>query len=188
MAIEDDPRTDEQLVNDFLNGDTKAFRLIVDRHRTRLLHVARKYGRNEHDAEDILQEAWLKASTSMDTYRAEAKLSTWLHRVVANKGYDYSVHRHRKEMITLDEEESTVYSNDQLIERPFEEVDTQIAVNSALMILPPAQRAALVYVDMLGMTVTDTAALLGTKPGTIKSRRSRAKEAMKEQAELLPKA
>ena len=188
MARREDPRTDDELVNDFLEGDTKAFRIIVERHRTRLLHVARKYGRNDHDAEDILQEAWLKASTSMDTFRAEAKLSTWLHRVVANKGYDHTVHRHRKEDVTLDSSESPEYGKKQLVERPFDSVDTRLAVNSALMLLPPAQRAALIYVDMLGMTVTDTADELGTKPGTIKSRRARAKETLKTYENILPKA
>lgn len=74
-------RSDEQLVSDFLEGDTSAFSTIVERHRARLLWVARKYTRgNEADAEDVVQEALFKASRKLGSFRRESSLATWLHR------------------------------------------------------------------------------------------------------------
>ena len=63
-------RSDEQLVSDFLAGDATAFSTIVERHRARLLWVARKYTRgNEADAEDVVQEALFKASRKLGSFR-----------------------------------------------------------------------------------------------------------------------
>ena len=77
-------RSDEELVDAFIEGDNKAFSTIVERHRTRLTTVARRYTRNDHDAQDVVQEAFLRASCNLHSYRRESALSTWLHRLVKN--------------------------------------------------------------------------------------------------------
>ena len=74
--------SDEELVDAFIEGDNKAFSAIVERHRKRLTTVARRYTRNEYDAQDVVQEAFLRASCNLHNYRRESALSTWLHRLV----------------------------------------------------------------------------------------------------------
>lgn len=174
-----DPRTDEDLVHDFLDGDTAAFRRIVQRHRSRLTNVARRYAANEDDAQDIMQEAWLKASTSLGTYRSEAKLTTWLHRVVANKGYDFVTNKARREQPLLDDADTTHRYSEQLVHDPYDQVDRTMLLNQVIASLPEHQRTALILVDMLGHDLDSAAAELGVQTGTVKSRRARARTALR---------
>lgn len=172
-------KTDAELVAEYLRGNARAFNDIVDRHRGQLRAVARKYASNPQDTEDIVQEAWLKASTSLHTFRAEAKLSTWLHRIAANQGYDHLNARTSREKPTLDEDDNRDLRA-RLATTPHDAVDDAILIRQALAELPPAQRAAVVLVDAAGYSVDDAAAELGTKPGTIKSRRARARQVLQD--------
>lgn len=175
-----EPRSDDELVEAFLAGEVKAFRIIVDRHRARLVAVARRYAGNEEDAQDIMQETWLKASTSLDGYRAEAKLTTWLHRIVANKGYDFVNHRSRREEAVLDDDDTAHRFSAQLSHTPHDAVEHALFLTQLLSILPEFQRTALVLVDMLGHDLDSAARQLGVRPGTVKSRRARARATLKQ--------
>ncbi len=171
-------RSDEELVSDFLAGDTSAFSTIVERHRARLLWVARKYTRgNEADAEDVVQEALFKASRKLGSFRHESSLATWLHRMVMNGGYDFSHHRFRNEISTLNDDTVEADHDYRLAHDPHAAHSDSMAVRQALDSLPPEQRRALLAVDALGYSVADVAREEGVKPGTIKSRRARARTA-----------
>ncbi|MGV0341555.1 sigma-70 family RNA polymerase sigma factor [Corynebacterium mastitidis] len=172
--------SDSQLVMAYLAGEAAAFAEIVARHGARLLWVARRYGRNEHDAHDILQEALLRASQNLHTFRREAKLSTWLHRLVANSGYDFAHHRHLREVPTLDDDRVPRDADTRLAYDPVGGVDTRLALQAALARVRPDQAAALVLIDAAGYSVAHVAALEGVSPGTVKSRRARAKVALRE--------
>ena len=113
-------RSDEELVDAFIEGDNKAFSTIVERHRTRLTTVARRYTRNDHDAQDVVQEAFLRASCNLHSYRRESALSTWLHRLVKNSGYDYLNHRSNRENASLDAEDFDDDRNPLLAHNPSE--------------------------------------------------------------------
>lgn len=173
---------DRQLVANYLSGDRHAFTLIVRRHRQRMFFVARNFARNEHDAQDIVQDALFKAARGMHTYRGEAKLSTWLHRMTINAAID---HQRRNEragaQYSLDDDDQvTQDSNKHLAYNPLENMERTMAMRQALAVLPTAQRKALWLIDVAGMSVGDAAAELGVRPGTVKSRRHRAREAVAE--------
>ena len=76
---------DAELVRTAQEGSASALRLIVRRHNQRLYRVARAIVRDDTEAEDVLQEAYLSAFRSLGSLRADASLSTWLTRIVANK-------------------------------------------------------------------------------------------------------
>ncbi|HZK31670.1 MAG TPA: sigma-70 family RNA polymerase sigma factor [Corynebacterium sp.] len=174
-------QSDLDLVADFLDGDATAFSAIVERHRSRLLWVARRYtSGNEDDAEDILQDALFKASRNLGSYRAEAALSTWLHRLVMNAGYDFKNHRFRREVSTLDEDDAAHDYQDRLAHDPHREHETVLVLRAALDTLNPEQRTALLAVDGAGYTLKSVAAAEGVQPGTIKSRRARGRAALAE--------
>ncbi|WP_268914286.1 sigma-70 family RNA polymerase sigma factor [Corynebacterium uropygiale] len=171
---------DFALVRAYLKGDKSAFNTIVSRHSAKLLVVARRYARNEHDAHDILQDALFKASRHLHTFRFEAALSTWLHRLVMNSGHDYITHRQRRESPHLDDtEDSSRETHPDLTHDPFGHLDLSLTLSAALAQLCPDQSHALILVDLYGLDIASAAKIANVRPGTIKSRRGRAREQLR---------
>nr|WP_152823035.1 MULTISPECIES: sigma-70 family RNA polymerase sigma factor [unclassified Corynebacterium] len=171
--------SDSQLVGEYLAGEAAAFAEIVARHGARLLRVARRYGRNEHDAHDILQEALLRASQNLHTFRRECTLGTWLYRLVANSGYDFAHHRRLREVPALDDDRTPRDADVRLAYEPLSAIDTHLVLRAALDRVHPDQAAALVLIDAAGYSVARAAEMAGVRPGTIKSRRARAKATLR---------
>lgn len=171
---------DQELVRRHLAGDRSAFTVIFHRHATRLMWVARRYARNDHDAHDILQEAFLNAARNLHKFRAEASLSTWLHRIVMNSGHDFLHHHSRREITALDDDTVPHEFNLRLSHDPVPGIDLLLLLRQALATLRPEQSAALLLVDLVGYNVTHVAELQGVAPGTVKSRRCRARESLRE--------
>lgn len=167
--------SDVDLVQAYLGGDCRAFGEIVRRHHQKLLWVARRYGHNEDDAHDIVQEALFKASTSLHQYRCEAALGTWLYRLVANQGFDFLRHRSQRETPIIDSGDVRADANPLLMATERRDIDLRLLLKHALQKLDSKQQAAMVLVDLLGHSVTTAAQLQGVAPGTIKSRRARAR-------------
>ena len=177
MATDSGP-TDEELVDAFIAGDTKAFSAIVERHREQLLYVAKSYTKTDTDAQDIVQETFLKASNNLHNFRAEAKLSTWLNRLVRNSGYDYVHHRSNAQHHSFDGEVEED-RNQWLSHEPLMGIDTRLDIQEALQNLQPEQREVWMLTEIGGYSLKDVAGLQGVAEGTVKSRRSRAKTALR---------
>jgi len=79
---------DEALVRQALTRDAAAFRAIMQRHNRRLYRIARSILRNESEAEDAVQETYIKAFTHLHSFRAESSLSTWLSRIAMNEALE----------------------------------------------------------------------------------------------------
>lgn len=179
-------KTDQELVDAYIGGDGKAFSAIVERHRSRLTTVARRYTHNDTDAQDIVQEALLRASRKLHTYRREARLGTWLHRLVMNSGYDFLNHRSNRENYSLDAGVVDEDYNHLLACTDDRDVDLRLTLCAALRLLRPDQRVALWLIDVAGFDVAEVARQQGVAPGTIKSRRARAKGVLKEAISFSP--
>ena len=162
-------RTDADLLCAHVGGDRYAFEELFGRHRAQLYRLARRRSQTPEDADDALQEAMLSAHRGAGSFRHDAAVSSWLHRIVVNACRD----RLRRNVIRP----TTGLDDDACVAVPDRapEVETAIVVGQALMQLPAAQRAAVVAVDMHGYSVADAAALLGIAEGTVKSRRARAR-------------
>src|SRR5438552_328474 len=94
MAVE---RDEKALVELACAGDSSAFQTIVEQYKRQIYCVSLDYTGNHHDAEDIVQEVLLKAYRSLDKFRGEARLSSWLHRITINTCID----RERKKSIPV---------------------------------------------------------------------------------------
>jgi RNA polymerase sigma-70 factor (ECF subfamily) len=184
-----DERTDRELLRAHVEGDAEAFGVLFVRHRDRLWAVAVRTTGNREDAADGLQDGMVAAFRRAGSYRGEAAVTTWLHRVVVNACLDrlraakvraadalpddLDDHAGRGHLATstggsagdsgsvADPAELTVAD------------ERRRTVLEALATLTPDQRAALVLVDMEGYPVAEAAEILGCAPGTVKSRCSR---------------
>ena len=159
-----DSLSDAELVEAFLGGDSCAFTVLVRRYQTRLWWVARRYTANDDDALDIVQEVFFRASKNLCSFRWDCTLSTWLHRLVMNCGYDFIHHRERCEAAILDDERNTAFADRLLREDPVSSYETQLFIGDVLGCLSPEHRDAIIQVDIVGHSVNSLAAYQGV-PG-----------------------
>jgi RNA polymerase sigma-70 factor (ECF subfamily) len=189
-----DARSDADLLAAHVAGDHDAFGILFARHRDRLWAVALRTMGNPHDAADGLQDGLVAAYRRAETFRGDAAVTTWLHRVVVNACLDRiraaKVRRTQPLPDDLDDrgdrgsvEASTGASTGAGTgTTPVDPEEAAVAderrraVLAALRTLPAQQRAALVLVDMEGYTVAEVAAILDCAEGTVKSRCSRGRD------------
>ena len=167
-------RSDAELLAAHVAGDRYAFGELFHRHQRQLHRLARLTTRTPEDAEDALQHAMLSAHRGAGSFRHDAAVGTWLHRIVVNACLDRLRRAKAHRTVPLED----VYP----VADRSAQVETAIVVERALARLPIGQRAAIVAVDMQGYSVADTARLLGVPEGTVKSRCARARVRL---AELL---
>lgn len=149
-------------------GDPRAFDEIVRRHTDRLWAFAVRTLGDSHEASDALQEAFLSAFRAAAGWRGEASVSTWLHRIVYRACLDRVRQRRTHRTDPLGDDTDLPTPRDAVADRM-----TVLAVDEALERLPAAQRAAVVLVDMQGLSVAEAASALGVREGTVKSRAAR---------------
>ncbi|QCW52316.1 RNA polymerase sigma factor SigM [Nocardioides dongxiaopingii] len=177
-------RTDAELLAAHVAGDPQAFGELFGRHRDRLWGVALRTMGNPEDAADGLQDGMVAAFRRAASYRGEAQVTTWLHRVVVNACLDRlrAAKVRRAEALPDDLEEyggRGSLATSTRSEAEVDPADLSVAaeqrrqVLAALQQLPEEQRAALVLVDMEGYPVADVARMLDCAVGTVKSRCSR---------------
>jgi RNA polymerase sigma-70 factor (ECF subfamily) len=171
---------DRELVAAHVAGDPEAFGTLFARHRDRLWAVALRTTGDPEEAADALQDAMVAAFRRAESYRGDAAVTTWLHRVVVNACLDRL--RRRK-----------VRAADPLTDQPDEQQDRATlaagerddpaaaaeqselrrTLRAALDRLPVDQQVALLLVDVQGYSVEEASRLLDAAPGTVKSRCSR---------------
>jgi RNA polymerase sigma-70 factor (ECF subfamily) len=167
------PRSDADLLAAHVDGDPEAFGELFSRHRDRLWAVALRTAGGPEDAADALQDAMVSAFRRAGSFRGDAAVTTWLHRIVVNACLDQ--HRRRKHRPTtawIENLHEVAHDTDDMANR-----ELQIELERALAELPAEQRSAIVLVDVQGYSVDDAAAILQCPVGTVKSRcaRGRAK-------------
>ncbi|MDR7253059.1 RNA polymerase sigma-70 factor (ECF subfamily) [Nocardioides sp. BE266] len=174
-----DERSDQALLRAHVDGDAEAFGVLFSRHRDRLWAVALRTMGNPEDAADGLQDGMIAAFRRAGSFRGEAAVTTWLHRVVVNACLDRlrAAKIRRLEALPDDvEDRGTLVATAEHDDQPdaaAEDAERRRRVLAALATLPPDQRAALVLVDMEGYPVAEVAEMLGCAEGTVKSRCSR---------------
>ena len=167
-TAQDGDEEDRGLLAAHVAGDADAFAALVRRHQSRLWAVALRTLGDREEAADALQDALLSAYRSASSYRGDARVTTWLHRIVVNACLDRVRRRKARPTVPMPQDADPPDPRD-----PLEERETAIEIEAALAALPDEQRAALVLVDVQGMPVDEAAQVLGVPPGTVKSRCSR---------------
>lgn len=164
--------SDAELVAAHVGGDPDAFSTLVRRHRDRLWAVALRTLGDPEEAADALQEALISAFRNAASFRGEAAVTTWLHRIVVNACLDRVRRRQARPTVPLEDREVAQPRDEHAV------TELQLDVRAALARLPEPQRLALVLVDMEDLPVTEAARLLGVPEGTVKSRCARGRMAI----------
>jgi len=183
-----DALDDEALVRLARLRDEPAIRALTQRYNRRLFRLARSILRNDSEAEDVVQEAWVRAFTALDGFRGDAAFSTWLTRIALNE----ALGRRRRERPMLDwETYGDAASEAEIInfpvsamvsdpERTMARSEIRDVLERSIDELPDAFRAVFVARIVEGMSVEETAELFALKPETVKTRLHRARTLLRD--------
>jgi RNA polymerase sigma-70 factor, ECF subfamily len=180
---------DRALVALALQRDDAAVRQIMQRHNRRLYRVARGVLGDDAEAEDVVQEAYIRAFTHMESFRGDARLSTWLTRIAINEALGRL--RQRRPTADLDEidamdeqgEARVIFLPSARQDNPESSVarsDVRRLLERAVDQLPDPFRAVFVMRDIEEMSVEETASQLGLRPETVKTRLHRARRLLRQ--------
>jgi len=163
---------DSDLVSRAAGGDVAAFQALVERHRAMVYRVAYQFAGNHHDAEDIAQEVFLKVYRSLDRFRQDAQLTSWLYRIVMNACIDHR-RRHRLAVAAPFGEDAEYRMLNTPEERPGPE-DCAYAEELGQVLecevarLPQGQRIVFIMRHHQGLKLSEIADALGLAEGTVK--------------------
>jgi len=174
--------SDLLLVQRSLARDAGAFRTIIKTYNQRLYRIARGILRNDAEAEDVVQEAYVRAFASLAAFRGDASLATWLSRIVINEALGRL--RKRRRIVAMPENPEA-----QVIRFPLNPSDDPERTMAQRQILALVERATdslpdiyrMVFVARVieGLSMEETADLLGVRPETIKTRLHRARSLLR---------
>jgi RNA polymerase sigma-70 factor (ECF subfamily) len=167
---------DEAAVERVLAGDSSAFENIVRRWQGPLVNLAYRFCRDRSRAEDMAQEAFLRAYRSLHGWHREAAFSTWLFALATNV---YRSEIRRIPVRTLSLDEIAEPRDDRASDGVFEYGDRDRALRRAVVALPPKYRDVLILFYFHNMDVSSTARSLALPEGTVKARLSRGRDILR---------
>ena len=185
--------TDVAALSRAREGDPDAFRLLVERHSRVIFRVAYRMTGNEHDADDVVQETFLRAYRQLDAFEERANFSTWLHRIAVNCALDLlrARARHDKHRAGMtsgegdEEHEREIASSDPQPDRLLLSAELQQHVAAAMEKLSGNERTAFILRHFEGMPVEEIGQTLGIQVNAAKHTIFRAVRKLREALEPL---
>jgi RNA polymerase sigma-70 factor (ECF subfamily) len=163
---------DTDLISRAAGGDAGAFQALVERHRSMVYRVAYQFAGNHHDAEDIAQEVFLKVYRSLDRFRQDAQLSSWMYRIVMNACIDHKRRHSPAGAAPFGEEaEQKMLNTPEETPGPEDRAyagELGAALEEAIASLPNGQRIVFVMRHHQGLKLCEIAEALGLAEGTVK--------------------
>lgn len=177
--------TDQQLVDRVLAGNKNAFNFLVVRYQHRVLALIGRFVNDPQEAEDVSQEAFIKAYRALALFRGDSAFYTWLYRIAVNTAKNYLVSRKRRppssDVEVEDAEVSEVGTVLRQIENPENSLATdklKQAIDAAIEELPEDLRTAFTLREFSGLSYEDITEVMDCPVGTVRSRIFRAREAI----------
>jgi RNA polymerase sigma-70 factor, ECF subfamily len=175
-------RGESELIAEAIHKDEGAVREIIRRHNQRLYRLARGILRDDNEAEDALQDAYLRAFSQLASFRGEAAFGTWLGRIVLNEAL--MLQRRRRTGVALTESPQIIpfpHASQPIDpERSLAQHEIRKLLERAIDQLPDDFRAVLIARAVEGMSTKETAALLDLNAKTVKTRLHRARSLVKQ--------
>lgn len=181
-----DREVDQQLVERAQRGDKHAFELLVAKYQRRLGRLISRFVRNAAEAEDVTQDAFIKAYRALPAFRGDSAFYTWLYRIGINTAKNHLVSQGRRAPTStpFDSDEAEDFEDAALLHEvatPENELMSKQVVevvNSSLQELPDDLRTALTLREIEGLSYEEIAAVMDCPIGTVRSRIFRAREAI----------
>ena len=152
-----DGRSDEDLVVLVTHGEAQSFAILAERYRTKAIRIAYGILHNRADAEDAVQNAFIRIYGSLNRFRGVSRFSSWLYRIVVNESLRFR---------------STRLETDEIVEIPTEDADIEriVLVRKCLASLPETYRTVLALRGLEELAYEEIAEILGLPVGTVRSR------------------
>ncbi len=171
-------REDEALVARAQEGDSTAFDSLVVKHSPKLYAQMYHMTSNHEDANDMLQDVWMKAYRNISGFRGKSAFASWLHSIASNTAINFINKRGRRWTMSLDDVDNGIANDKDLAalispNTPLRDADLsemQRKINEAMMKLSPEHRAVVTMFDIQGMPHSEIAEVLKISEGTVRSR------------------
>lgn len=184
-----DREADQVLVERIQAGDREAFGLLVAKYQRKLIRLVSRFIRDPAEAEDVTQEAFIKAYRALPAFRGDSAFYTWLYRIGVNTAKNWLIANNRRTPTTtgatgVDSEEAEGYDEGELLrdtdtpERLLMSREIGDTVNAAMEALPEDLRTAITLREIEGLSYEEIADAMGCPIGTVRSRIFRAREAI----------
>ena len=170
--------TDEEVVARVLAGETALFEIILRRYNQRLYRVAYSILRDEAEAEDVMQDAYVRAYQHLDQFAGRAKFSTWLTRIAVHEALARVRRRKRVQELDAEPHGGDMHPLPSTLPNPEQQASQHELVGllqSAVLALPPKYRSVLMLRDIEEMSTSDTAEALELTEENVKVRLHRAR-------------
>lgn len=179
-----DREVDQALVERAQQGDHKAFELLVSKYQRRLTRLLARFVKDEHEVNDVTQEALIKAYRALPNFRGESAFYTWLYRIGINTAKNFLATNGKKMVISADvaNEEGEMFDlSDQLADDHTPEAEMMNreilqTVEAVVARLPEDLRRAITLREMEGLSYDEIAQIMDCPIGTVRSRIFRARE------------
>ncbi len=175
---------EQQIILKAQGGDRGAFRCLVERYMKDAYNVAYSFVSDHHSAEEIAQEAFVRAYRSLGSFRGDAGFGTWLYRIVSNLALNrlkQTARRRKHEVLSLPENVVAAHDGIQLLHRS----ELTGLVERALHELPTMQRAVVILRHIDGLSTKQVSRILGCTEGTVKTHLYRGLGHLREKLEHL---
>ncbi|TAL49675.1 MAG: RNA polymerase sigma factor RpoE [Methylovulum sp.] len=176
---------DEELVLRVQQGDKKAYDLLVLKYQHKIIQLVNRYLKDPSEAQDVAQEAFIKAYRALGSFRGDSAFYTWLYRIAINTAKNYLVSRSRRNSnYEVDIQDAEVFENAPQLqgmetpERLLLNQDIVDTIKSAIDSLPEEMRMAIMLREFEGMSYEEIAEAMDCPVGTVRSRIFRAREAI----------
>ncbi|MES2819541.1 MAG: RNA polymerase sigma factor RpoE [Pseudomonadota bacterium] len=179
------PTGDQQLVERVQIGDKRAFDLLVMKYQHKIFSLVVRFVHDHHEAQDVAQEAFIKAYRALANFRGDSAFYTWLYRIAINTAKNYLVSRGRRPPDTdVNSDDAQFYPGDNGLkdmespEHLFLRDEMEASVHRSIQRLPDDLRTAITLREFDGLSYEDIASVMQCPVGTVRSRIFRAREAI----------